>query len=63
MIKYLNNKICIEVDSLERYNIFSTEGCHMKKHKFWAWAAVICMLMATDGAWVQKENKMYSLYE
>ena len=23
MIKYLNNEICIEVHSLERYNIFS----------------------------------------
>ncbi len=21
------------------------EGCHMKNHKFWAWAAVICMVM------------------
>ena len=46
MIKYLNNEICIELHSLERYNIFLKEGCHMKKHKFWAWAAVNCMLMA-----------------
>ena len=35
----------------------------MKKHKFWAWAAVICMLMATDGSWAQKEKKMYALDE
>ena len=46
MIKYLNNEICIEVHSLESKNIFSKDGCHMKKHKIWASPAVISMLMA-----------------
>lgn len=31
MIKYLNNEICIEVHSLERYNIFSKEGFNILK--------------------------------
>ena len=26
MIKYLNNEICIEVHSLERYNVYLKEG-------------------------------------
>ena len=29
-----------------RYNKTIKEGCRMKKHKFWAWAAIICMAMS-----------------
>lgn len=29
-----------------RYNKTIKEGCQMKKHKFWAWAAIICMAMS-----------------
>lgn len=31
MIKYLDNDMCIEVHSLERYTIFSKEGCHYEE--------------------------------
>lgn len=30
----------------EFWHLDTQEDCGMQKHKFWAWAAVICMLMA-----------------
>ena len=45
MRKFLNKEKLMENNMSTHYN-GTKEGCHMKNHKFWAWAAVICMVMA-----------------
>ncbi|MDE7312228.1 MAG: hypothetical protein K2N87_11530 [Eubacterium sp.] len=36
----------LEIRDIRKYNGRVKEGRQMKKHRFWAWAAVICMAMA-----------------
>lgn len=50
LIKFISKPISLEKSAWKAYSNSYTkldkEDCRMKKHRFWAWAMIVCMFMA-----------------